>query len=220
MKKATVFITVLIWGLLLTSCENMGDTTQSTERTASKITETSVSEEGIESTKDHEYASYLEKYGEPFAEIFYRQRETGSPDLLEKCILGDDSDIRMKPTKEQYSLADNDAQWGITVIDVSDNLSLKKFSEYLNIEKFDGETWVRQAIFDTGRYMQTPTGTVTPPSSEMLENRLVSAKWSVRVEHIYPAPTPGTYRFVFYASVEQNGKTENRIYYIPFEVVE
>ena len=111
-------------------------------------------------------------------------------------------------------------QWVSSCFHLIIDLRVNAYLEDLNIEKYDGDTWVRLAVYDTGRYVKTHEATGKSPSSDVIKSRLVSSKLRVFVEHIYPAPTPGMYRFVFYASVEQDGKTENRMYYIPFEVVE
>ena len=220
MKKLYMIGTVALCLLMVSCNSDPGTVSESTSQDTESTVSTTASVAMETDVNDEEYASYIEKYGEAIGNVFYGHRETGSPNMLSDCVPGDHSDIRMKPTKEQYSLSDQDMQWGITIIDVSEKISLKKYSEHLNVEKFDGTTWVRQAVFDMSRYMQTPSATVNPPSSDVLKRRLISAKLRVMVKYIYPAPTPGEYRFVFYASVEQDGKTENRMYYIPFEVVE
>lgn len=177
--------------------------------------------------------AYLDAY---IAKDFYTRRREGDPDpKWENIQVGvNGEDYKFELTEEVFSLSSQTERWGVRVYFVSDTYLPGHFISRLNLEKYEDGEWVRQAVLIHSGDVRTrnePYGkgeivneVAMPLNSEQLREILMSqSPLTIRVDRICPAPTPGKYRFVFYAQLwreEYDKKPLNRMYYIPFEVVE
>ena len=163
--------------------------------------------------------------GETFSVVTYTTRDTktllheqdvayiqqyGNPDPLPDCVVFDhQTDIQLRPFQSSYSMPNERSVWACR-IEIPETLSVVAYSRYLNLEQQIGENWVRLSVRDENRVYHEENHADLAGRSLILEFDPNKAE---------PAITPGKYRFIFYAAVEQDGKTENRMYYVPFEVV-
>ena len=135
---------------------------------------------------------------------------TGNPDPLPDCVVFDhQTDIQLRPFQSVYSMPNERSVWACR-IEIPETLSVVAYSRYLNLEQQIGENWVRLSVHDENRVYHEENHADLAGRSLILE---------FHPNKVEPAITPGKYRFIFYATVEQDGKTENRMYYVPFEVV-
>lgn len=188
-----------------------------------------------------DFAYLIDCYrGENIADDYFIWRNEGNPtpSLWENAIeYQNGTDISLVPTSTVYSLSAHTEEWGVYIADVSQTCEVKAWSHLLNLEKYEDKKWVRQGVLNDARLSEPQTYTHIlfkkhgnsypfsdsgmPQSSQIWRDGLsLLSPLTVKVEEIFPVPTPGIYRFIFYFSVNRNGVTEYRKYYIPFEVVE
>lgn len=185
--------------------------------------------------------SHLEDY---ISRAYYVWRREGNPDPTlwnGAKAYENGEDYLFEMIDDTYSLQEGVEKWGVRVYFTSDIYLAGPWIHYLNLEKYEDGKWVRQAILAPGRiYGNTVNGTISmisavknngmvldigfmPASEWWQESLMLLSPLMVGVDTICPAPTPGQYRFVFYAQLwdeEDDKNPENRMYYIPFEVVE
>ena len=225
-------ISLLALGLaLLTSCQSNTPTKETEIPTEKSITHTtSENTLGTQSLPDGvveysiglAYQSDVEKYGVISATSFYEWRQTGNPDWRSSNIQsayvayhGNEGGIVFEPLQKTYSAKDRDATWGIDALSVSNDILVLACSDELNIErKLDGQ-WVRLALLDPDRVLEPG---IIPIGNR--NKKIVDTVFTISLDEAAFEIEPGEYRFIFYAYVSANKKIENRMYYIPFEVIE
>lgn len=176
---------------------------------------------------------------EDVAKFFYDLRREGNPDPnWENSEIGTNGeDYLFELTESVYSLSCGPEEWGVHVYFVSDTYLTGPWHHKINLEKYENGKWVRQAILDSGRKAYSTQLAIEMAKYNGLlydiyikywaelwqEGLAVLSPLTVKVDQICPAPTPGQYRFVFYAALWRESFDKNplyRMYYIPFEVVE
>lgn len=158
------------------------------------------------------YVSDYEQYGAEIAKIYYWVRTEGDPDWYKNSIpYHDGQDISFQLNPAGYSTKDE--LWSLRISSISDSVEIAEYNTNLNIEKQVQGVWERACVLEWVHRYEKGMNQIYP-------DLLTHMEFSLPVAKIYPEVTPGQYRFVFYVVVECDGKTENRMYYIPFEVVE
>ena len=214
-------ISFLALGLvLLTSCQVNIPTEESQTMTSIETTpDVETLPEGVvETPLGWAYQSDVEKYGEICAPTFYEWRQKGNPDWQGAEYVGyhsNEGGIILEPLQKTYSAKDRDEKWGVDVISISDDIQFLDYSDALNIDKKTDGQWVRQALLDPERIVTLGT---RPAIAR--KDKVLNTVFTISLDEAAFEIEPGEYRFIFYALVTANGKTENRMYYIPFEVVE
>ena len=228
MKKIAILFVIFSFCLLLSSCG-----ADEAETEILYPGETVLLEDGSPIyAEDAHLEEYISKY-------YYPLRREGNPDpKWERLEVGSNGEgYTFELTEEVYSLSNGPDKWGVRVCFTSDTYLAGKWISRLNLEKYEDGKWVRQAILSPGHiYANTQTqieavknngivleGSLPFSSEDWQEGLMLLSPLMVKVDTICPAPTPGKYRFVFYAQLwqeEYDKNPENRMYYIPFEVVE
>ena len=165
------------------------------------------------------YVSDYETYGVVLASAYYFLRNNGDSDPYHDLVVYENgTDIQLESLKNVYSVS-SDLEWGIRCSYAADDLMYDHFHPYLNVEKWENDAWTRCAVLNADRAIGGKTVSAKAFYNDTLIKNLSKKKMIVSPSEIFPAVAPGQYRFVFYITIEQDGKTENRMYYIPFEVV-
>lgn len=156
-------------------------------------------------------------------ELYADWRVTGNPDYFENAIgynLKDAEGVLTFELQDRYTLGDE--TWKLGVHPATE-LHIADYSHRVNLEKRESGQWVRQCIFWNAEiYSQTAHQyALHGVELGMPYQMTISVRdFEIDVSSIYPKPEAGRYRFVFYISINDGEQTENRKYYIPFEVVE
>ena len=230
MKRAPLvgllFITMII-GSLLSSCKKQSHTSVS-------ISKLRYQAETIEDLGPPMYLEDYEAYGAQVADDFFIWRNEGNPDFYENCVAYDNGDgITLTLTAPSFSLHDTAQPWGVSVSEVSEELVVTGWVKNLLLEKWENDQWVRQGIIHTDwygyntyeaicdlKYQRPMAATPGTNPDTWKEGLTLLSPLTIPVEHVCPRVSAGSYRFVFFISVQNGEQVENRTYHIPFTVTE
>ena len=138
-------------------------------------------------------------------------------------------DITLTAEPAIFSISRNTG-WEIGLETVLPKDQIGEWSHLVGLERLTNGQWERQAILwdqslyrfsDAIAYSYSLFGEVGYPIGDAaFAEAFGYRKLGVLARDIYPDLTPGQYRFLFYVTVNQEGKGEHRVYYVPFEVIE
>lgn len=176
------------------------------------------------------YAADAETYGGEMAAYYFAWRNNGNPDYFENTVPyenGTDITLTLNPTV--FSIG-RDTGWSIDMNTALPKNQIGEWSHLINLDKLVDGKWERQGILwdeqmyvgfsDAIAYSYNLWEVGYPTGDAAFAEAFGYRELYAKAEDIYPTLTPGQYRFLFFVTVKQDGNTENRVYYIPFEVVE
>lgn len=150
-------------------------------------------------------------------------RVEGNPDFYENAAIYDFQQAEGEfifELQEVYSVDDRSWKLGVSS---NKEIQIAGWTHLINLEKWANGEWIRQGVlWDIFTYEQTPEDYAGRglESKYPMEWLMSMRDFEIPVSSVYPMPTAGRYRFLFYVEVVLEGQTEYRVYHIPFEVVE
>ena len=170
---------------------------------------------------------YIDSIGiedwELMKELYAAWSVDGNPDYFENAIrydLKDAKGVLAFELQDCYTLKDE--VWKLGVHPTTE-LQIADYSHRVNLEKWESGQWVRQCIFWNAKtYSQTAHQYALHDVELGMPYQMTISErdFEIDVSSIYQRPEVGRYRFVFYIAIKNGEDVENRMYYIPFEVVE